>query len=72
MREPDLSVIVFRRVGWSPEDYQRWTDRLLDQEFAFVVPTSFRGETLTRFAIVNPQTTKHDVSAILDTMAPRT
>ena len=68
VREPDLSVVVFRRVGWSPEDYQAWTDRLLGEEFAFVVPTTFRGETLTRFAIVNPHTTKEDVNAILDTM----
>jgi glutamate/tyrosine decarboxylase-like PLP-dependent enzyme len=68
VREPDLSVIVFRRLGWSPEDYQAWTDRLLDQEFAFVVPTTFRGETLTRFAVVNPHTTNEDITAILDTM----
>jgi L-2,4-diaminobutyrate decarboxylase len=68
VREPDLSVIVFRRLGWTPEDYQAWTDRLLDREFAFVVPTTFRGETLTRFAVVNPQTTRADVTAILDTM----
>ena len=69
VREPDLSVIVFRRLGWGPEDYQAWTDRLLGEEFAFVVPTVFRGETLTRFAIVNPHTTKEDVNAILDTMS---
>jgi glutamate/tyrosine decarboxylase-like PLP-dependent enzyme len=69
VREPDLSVVVFRRIGWTPEDYSAWTDRLLGQEFAFVVPTTFRGETLTRFAIVNPHTTKEDVSAILDTMS---
>ncbi|WP_020143395.1 pyridoxal-dependent decarboxylase [Terracoccus sp. 273MFTsu3.1] len=69
VREPDLSVVVFRRLGWEAEDYQAWTDRLLAQEFAFVVPTTFRGETLTRFAIVNPHTTKEDVNAILDTMA---
>jgi len=69
VREPDLSVVVFRRLGWGPEDYAAWTDRLLGQEFAFVVPTTFRGETLTRFAIVNPHTTKEDVSAILDTMS---
>jgi glutamate/tyrosine decarboxylase-like PLP-dependent enzyme len=69
VREPDLSVVVFRRLGWSADDYQAWTDRLLAKEFAFVVPTTFRGETLTRFAVVNPHTTKDDVSAILDTMA---
>jgi glutamate/tyrosine decarboxylase-like PLP-dependent enzyme len=69
VREPDLSVVVFRRLGWAPADYQAWTDRLLAAEFAFVVPTTFRGETLTRFAVVNPHTTKEDVTAILDTMA---
>ncbi len=68
VRAPDLSVVVFRRLGWSPADYQAWTDRLLADDFAFVVPTTFRGETLTRFAIVNPRTTKAYISAILDTM----
>ena len=33
------------------------------------MPTSHDGETLTRFAIVNPQTTEEDITAILDTMA---
>jgi L-2,4-diaminobutyrate decarboxylase len=42
---------------------------VLEEEFAFVVPTSHGGETLGRFAIVNPQTTEEDISAILDTMA---
>jgi glutamate/tyrosine decarboxylase-like PLP-dependent enzyme len=69
LREPDLSVIVFRRVGWSPEDYQAWSDRLLADQIAFVVPTSHEGETVTRFAIVNPSTSEDDITAILDTMA---
>ena len=43
VREPDLSVIVFRRLGWAPADYQAWTDRLLAEEFAFVVPTTSAG-----------------------------
>jgi L-2,4-diaminobutyrate decarboxylase len=68
-REPDLSVVVFRRLGWGPDDYQEWSDRLLAQGFAFVVPTSHEGETLTRFAIVNPRTSEADITAILDTMA---
>jgi glutamate/tyrosine decarboxylase-like PLP-dependent enzyme len=69
VREPDLSVIVFRRLGWGPADYQEWSDRLLADGFAFVVPTSHDGETLTRFAIVNPRTSEADITAILDTMA---
>nr|WP_240917600.1 aminotransferase class V-fold PLP-dependent enzyme [Phycicoccus sp. HDW14] len=69
VRERDLSVVVFRRLGWSPADYQAWSDRMLADEFAFVVPTSHDGETLARFAIVNPATTEADIAAILDTMA---
>jgi len=69
LRERDLSVIVFRRLGWQPGDYQRWSDRLLAQELAFVVPTSHDGEVVTRFAIVNPLTTEDDIRSILDTMA---
>jgi L-2,4-diaminobutyrate decarboxylase len=69
VRSPDLSVVVFRRLGWELADYTAWSERLLSEEFAFVVPTTFRGETLTRFAVVNPHTTKEDVGAILDTMS---
>lgn len=67
--ERSLSVVVFRRLGWSAADYQAWSDRILDEEFAFVVPTTHAGETLARFAIVNPQTTPEDITAILDSMA---
>jgi glutamate/tyrosine decarboxylase-like PLP-dependent enzyme len=69
VREPDLSVVVFRRIGWTAAQYQEWSDRLLADEFAFVVPTSHLGETLTRFAIVNPRTSEDDIRDILDTMA---
>ena len=69
LREPDTSVVVFRRIGWTPQQYQLWSDRLLLANFAFVVPTSYEGETVTRFAIVNPRTTEADISNILDTMA---
>jgi glutamate/tyrosine decarboxylase-like PLP-dependent enzyme len=68
VRDPVLSVVVFRRLGWTPEDYQEWSDRLLAEGFALVLPTSHRGETVTRFAFVNPRTTFEDVVEILDTM----
>ena len=66
--DPDLSVVVFRRLGWGAADYQEWSDRMLHEEFAFVVPTKHDGEVLTRFAIVNPTTSEDDITAILDTM----
>ena len=67
--EPDLSVLIFRRVGWAAEDYHRWSARLLAEGYAFVTPTTHRGETCTRFAIVNPRTTVSDLTGILATMA---
>ncbi|MDQ1425234.1 MAG: L-2,4-diaminobutyrate decarboxylase [Acidimicrobiaceae bacterium] len=39
--EPELSVLVFRRLGWQPDDYQAWSDRLLVAGTAFVVPTTW-------------------------------
>jgi glutamate/tyrosine decarboxylase-like PLP-dependent enzyme len=69
LREADLSVVVFRRHGWEPEDYHAWSAEMMREEFAFVVPTSHDGETVARFAIVNPTTTEDDIASILDTMA---
>ena len=65
---PELSVVVFRRVGWTAREYRAWSDRLLAEQTAFVVPTTHKGETVTRFAIVNPRTTEADIAMILDTM----
>jgi glutamate/tyrosine decarboxylase-like PLP-dependent enzyme len=69
VREPNLSVVVFRRLGWERNDYYAWSDRLLAANFAFVLPTTHYDETVTRLAVVNPRTTEADVSLILDTMA---
>jgi L-2,4-diaminobutyrate decarboxylase len=69
LREPDLSVVVFRRLGWTDAQYHDWSDRLMKANYAFVTPTSHAGETVTRFAIVNPRTSLADITGILDTMA---
>jgi L-2,4-diaminobutyrate decarboxylase len=44
--EPELSVVLFRRIGWDAAQYQAWSDRLLADGEAFVVPTSWAGETV--------------------------
>jgi glutamate/tyrosine decarboxylase-like PLP-dependent enzyme len=66
--EPELSVVVLRRIGWSPADYQRWSDRVLEEGLAFAVPTTWAGETVLRFCFVNPLTTIDDVQLILDSL----
>ena len=68
VRQPQLSVVVFEREGWTREDYALWSARLLDEQRAFVTPSSHAGRTNTRFAILNPLTTFEDLVEILDSM----
>jgi L-2,4-diaminobutyrate decarboxylase len=68
VREPELSVVVFERVGWSQKDYDDWSAKLLRSGFAFVVPSSHRGRPNARFAIVNPRTEMADLVQILESM----
>ena len=69
IREPDLSVVLFRRRGWGPDDYTRWADRLLSDQVAFIPPTSWEGEMVARFAFLHPHTPLGLVREILDRMA---
>ncbi|WP_375491077.1 pyridoxal phosphate-dependent decarboxylase family protein [uncultured Jatrophihabitans sp.] len=66
--EPDLSVLVFERVGWDAQDYAHWSSRLLDEQSGFVTPTKHRGEVCTRFAVVNPLTDVADLESLIDSM----
>jgi L-2,4-diaminobutyrate decarboxylase len=65
---PDLSVVCFRRAGWTRQRYLEWSERLRREEVAFVTPSTVDGETVGRFAVVNPTTTEADIDVILDTM----
>jgi glutamate/tyrosine decarboxylase-like PLP-dependent enzyme len=67
--DPELSVVVFRRLGWSADDYQAWSDRMLAAGQAFVVPTSWGGETVLRWCVVNPRTTVDDLALVVDSLA---
>ena len=66
--EPELSVLVFRRLGWTAADYDRWSARLFAAGTAFVMPTHVRGEPAARIVILNPQTTVADIAMVLDAM----
>jgi aromatic-L-amino-acid decarboxylase len=69
VRPASLSVVLFRRYGWTPADYTRWADRLLDDQVAFMPPTTWEGETVARFAFLHPRTPMDLVVQILDRMA---
>ena len=57
IREPELSVLLFRRQGWEAKDYNDWSDRLLKAQLAFVTPSSWLGETVGRLVFLHPATT---------------
>jgi glutamate/tyrosine decarboxylase-like PLP-dependent enzyme len=66
--EPELSIVAFQRKGWTPEQYQAWSDELLEKQIGFIPPSKNRGEPILRFAFVNPWTSLDDVQMILDTL----
>ncbi len=66
--EPELSVVLFRRLGWARADYDRWADALLAEQRAFVRATSWQGAPVMRFCFVNPRTTVEMVRPLLDSM----
>ena len=69
IREPELSVVLFRRIGWQAADYAAWADKLLDEQVAFAPPTLWDGETVARLAFLHPQTPMELVKEILERMA---
>jgi glutamate/tyrosine decarboxylase-like PLP-dependent enzyme len=68
LRAPDLSIVAFTRKGWSKNEYQQWSNQLLEDQIGFVTPSSHDGKPILRFAIVDPWTTIADIKAILATL----
>lgn len=67
--QPDLSVVLFRRLGWTHEQYAVWAQDLLDEQVAFIPPSSWEGQTVARFAFLHPHTSMDLVVSVLDRMA---
>jgi glutamate/tyrosine decarboxylase-like PLP-dependent enzyme len=67
--EPELSVVLFRRLGWKDTEYEAWWRRILEEQIAFVQPTSWKGEKVARLCFINPRTTIDHVRMILDSTA---
>jgi len=68
IREPELGVVLFRRHGWSAEQYTHWADQLLRDQVAFIPPSAWEGETVARFAFLHPHTSMDLVREILGRM----
>ena len=72
MREPSLSCVLYRRIGWDSHDYTHWTYENHEKGFALVTPTKWKQgdsyETVSRFCFINPDTTENDIDLILKSM----
>lgn len=68
LRKPELSVVLYKRRGWSNDDYNRWSMQLVRDQVGFVTPTKWEGETVARLAFLHPNTTRVMVEEILDSM----
>ena len=68
VRPASLSVVLFRRKGWTADQYTTWSHQLLADQIAFVTPTKWEGETVGRLAFLHPNTTEELVVRILDSM----
>ena len=68
VRESSLSIVLYRRLGWSPDRYNAWSQQLLRDQIAFVTPTKWEGETVARLAFLHPDTSDDLVRQILESM----
>lgn len=69
VREPELSVVLFRRRGWEWQDYLDWCARLLAEQRAHVAPTGWEGGACARLGFGHPQTSIDLAEALLTSMA---
>lgn len=67
--DPQLSVVLFERNGWSDQQYAAWSQRHARAGSALVVPTSWRGRTCYRICVVNPLTTIEALTTLLDDLS---
>ncbi len=68
VRPASLSVVLFKRKGWSAEDYRDWTYKNHREGFALVTPSIWKEESVIRFCFINPDTTEDDIDKILETL----
>ncbi|WP_034057459.1 pyridoxal phosphate-dependent decarboxylase family protein [Lacinutrix jangbogonensis] len=72
VRAPSLSCVLYRRKGWTPNEYRDWTFTNHEKGFALVTPTKWKNgdafETVSRFCFINPDTKENDILAILESM----
>ena len=68
LSEPELSVILFDRPGWTAEQLADWSHEQAVAGKVLCIPTRWRDEPVLRLIFVNPGTDADAVSEVLDTL----
>jgi aromatic-L-amino-acid/L-tryptophan decarboxylase len=68
IRQPDLTVVLWRRVGWTPADYTDWAARMLREQRLFALPTTWNGEMVARAVFLHPDTPSEVVDELVESM----
>jgi glutamate/tyrosine decarboxylase-like PLP-dependent enzyme len=66
--EPELSVLLFERPGWSDGEYAAWSHRLAVEGVVLCLTTRWHGRTVLRLVFVNPATRAEQVIEVLPTL----
>ena len=61
--DPQLSVVLFERDGWTRADWDAWAAGALADGLAFVAPTTWHGRPCGRLVFLHPHT---DLAAVDD------
>ena len=67
--EPELSIVLFTRDGWTRLQYLEWSRRRAHEGHFLIVPTSWHDESCLRICLVHPCTDSAALSALLDDLA---
>lgn len=66
--EPELTVVLWRRPGWSATDYATWSRQLLADRIAFILPTTWHDETVARAVFLHPDCPPEVINDVIASM----
>jgi len=66
--QPELSVLLFERLGWEMADYEQWSAQHAEAGTVACAPTRWQGRPVLRFCFVNPATVVAEVALVLDSL----
>ena len=68
VHDPELTVVLWRRKGWTSVQYHEWSHAMLRDQRAFVMPTTFHGETVLRAVYLHPDCTPEVTDDIVESL----